>query len=653
MTGIDPRRRGGPSGKGILEPTNTGSGSPAHTGTGAAFPGLFGTQNPLASYEKPIPTAFPSMPRLSHEPLGLQPPEQPMMGLGSYAAPGMAGNASIAGMPIFDPKNRPSTPSPNSFGGFGNDMVFPTGDPRGTSQPPNPYYVAPPTSGPTAPKPFVGMGNDMVQKPAPPPRGKLIPSSSPRSKPTMSDEDSLFWEPSGGSGGSSGSRGTGGGGPKISQSSPAGRVSNFPQGNSPLTPPAGRLTNAGGYAHMPFGSGQDANKAMQGGPTIFDIGGNSLHNYGTPDALFTYEQQQKLMADQLGNRFNQNSRSGANAGPGGVGMAVYGGGGGFADALNAANQANLDRYNEINGGYTAGRRRSDELLGKLGEQQRRDTDSTFDRNRGSITQGMINRGLTNTTVTNNALTGNERDRASALARLEEQLTRQRLDTEYGQLQDQLGFMERRNDQAPNLDRMARLMQEAAAGGYGGGGGGGGGPGFASVDMSGYGGGYFGGGYMAPMGGANIQPRGGRNGPQAGNWNRGVDDMLRRMWGGGGSPRGPIVYGPGGGRSEGYGTTFGPGTADDMGFTGWEEGGMPGGFGEGSASGASGLMGGAGARPGYFGSAMRGLASTMGRGADTFGDTVSRYLDPQRLNAPLYSHSSWMADFPALQQWLYR
>jgi hypothetical protein len=668
MTGIPKPKRPNNWGEEVTGPTGgTGDSPSGNTGGGAAFPGLFSPQNPLASYQKPVPGAFPVMPRLSHEPLGLLPPEQPTMGLGNYASPGMSG------MPIFNPNGNQGAPPPGpGFTGFGNDLFFRPGDPRSTTQPnQSSYYVKPPVSGPTTPaaKPFEGMGDDYR---LPTQMRTLRPNADPRyAKQDWANQDpatanrakgdsyqppgsGLFWEPKGGqSSGQSGQQGYSPRMPQISSSAPAGRVNNFPTGNSPLTPPSGNRSNAGGYAHMPFGSGQDANRAIFGGPTIFDPGGNSIHNYGTPDAAFTYEQQQRMMADQLGNRFNQNSRSGANAGASSMPVYGGGGGGGFADALDAANQANLDRYNEILGGYTAGRKRTDELLNQLGGKKEREAVEEHRRNQGNITQRMIDRGLTNSSVTTSFLGRNDENLAENRRDIMEDLADRRLRTEYDQLKDTLGFMERRNDQAPNLDRMARLMQDAAAGGMGGQGGGQGG--FAAVDMSGYAnpgmGGFFGGGYMGPMGGANIQPRGGRRGGGGGGGPMDVEAQAEANY------REFINNAQ---RNRGFGGDLDFGTGPSSAPLNWVDGSGGDGTmlaGMGSGSGATGTMGGAGstrnALSPYFNSAMQGLASAMGRGADVFGDTVSGYLSPNRLNAPGFSHSSWMADIPGLQALLYR
>jgi hypothetical protein len=274
---------------------------------------------------------------------------------------------------------------------------------------------------------------------------------------------------------------------------------------------------------------------MNGGPTIFDVGGNSLHNYGTPDAMFAYNQQQALSAGQLGNRYNHNSRA-----PAAGTMPVAGGGGGpggaFADAMNSANAANENRYQDINSGYTAWRRRVNDLLSGLGNQQRADTNEMYDNRAGEMTQSTISRGLTNSTVLDNLLQGNTRERSSAMARLAEALARERMAQEGGAFKDQVDFMERKTEKGPDASLVASLMERFGAGGGGGGGG------MAmpvTVDMSGGGGGY---GMGAGMGAytpawnylgarGNIQPKGGRsnsyNRRQA-MWNKANEDFMRRF-----------------------------------------------------------------------------------------------------------------------------
>jgi hypothetical protein len=501
-------------------------------------------------------------------------------------------------MPIYQPPGQQQRTGvgPGGFQGFGNDMFFPPDvaqpqpvGPQGTmnavqqpggtgvlpryetmarlatqptmhvAQPLTPVTsggtggVAPPatpsTSGPQ-------IGNDMFFPPgraaSTAPVGKG--AASGRSKGLPADgAPPLFWEPSTPQAAPDArSRGSG-------QLAAAPNLSS--RGNSPLTPPSGRLTNAGGYPHMPFGQGQDANKAMQGGPTIFDVGGNSLHNYGTMDAMGTYQQQQALIAGQLNNRFNQNSRGGANAGGGA--MPAYGGGGGgvggpWQAQMDAANQANDQRYHEINSGYTAARRRADEQLSRLGAMQRQDTNTAYDANASRLTQDTINRGMTNTTVQDNLQQGNTRQRSEAMARLEEALTRERLNTEYSLLRDQLGFMERREDVQPDMGLLAQLAQRAGAAGDGGGGG------AVNVDWGGGGGGVpaYGGMGMGmgsgwvPMARGNIQPRGGRGGGSGLSVEQQAEANYRRLLEsarGRGNRQGPIVYGP---------SRRNPGAADD-------------------------------------------------------------------------------------------
>jgi hypothetical protein len=521
-----------------------------------------------------------------------------MLALPSYRGRGRTAAASplpllptLGGMPIYNPSTvqQPTGVGPGGFVGFGNDMMFPDRSRPQDSAPPQtlasvpmpggqgvtPRYmttagptpatqptmfvpsmpVAPPPTGPTGGTAGPMIGNDVLipggggsaapTGPAMPkrranadPRYAHIQASGPNvpagEKYVPSSGSDLFWEPGQGQpAAQQGQAQT----PRMPQiSAGLGAVPNLAgRGNSPLAPPAGNLTNAGGYAHMPFGSGQDANRAMNGGPTIFDVGGNSLHNYGTPDAMFAYNQQQALSAGQLGNRFNQNSRA-----PAAGTMPVAGGGGGpggaFADAMNSANAANENRYQDINSGYTAWRRRVNDLLSGLGNQQRADTNEMYDNRAGEMTQSTISRGLTNSTVLDNLLQGNTRERSSAMARLAEALARERMAQEGGAFKDQVDFMERKTEKGPDASLVASLMERFGAGGGGGGGG------MAmpvTVDMSGGGGGY---GMGAGMGAytpawnylgarGNIQPKGGRsnsyNRRQA-MWNKANEDFLRRF-----------------------------------------------------------------------------------------------------------------------------
>jgi hypothetical protein len=275
--------------------------------------------------------------------------------------------------------------------------------------------------------------------------------------------------------------------------------------------------NSGGYWHDPTGGGQAANESM-GGPMIFGTPGEPGSFNRNMAAHNTKQYLQGQAGGSMGTMGPNASMRAANS------YGTRGGGGTPFDTwkqmMDAANAKNEERYNDINSGYTSARERANAQLDSLGNQQRADTNTAFDRNKGQLAQSMVSRGLTNSTVQDSLMKGNERTRGESLARLAEALTQQRLNTEYGMTKDQLGFMERREDVQPDMGLFAKLMEA-----YGGGGGGAmvnmGNP-FAGgnvIDFRGYGGG--GGGYMSP-----------------GGWGGG--SQLQRGSGGGGASQGDLA-----------------------------------------------------------------------------------------------------------------
>ncbi len=269
-----------------------------------------------------------------------------------------------------------------------------------------------------------------------------------------------------------------------------------------------------------------------------------------------------------GQALNQAMAAQAQFGPGGGGQGgflggyVGGGGGGgghgggnygnnigdFVDAMNHANQRNADRQNNVSSGYEAVKNWIGQMYGNLGEQQRKDVNTTFDKEKGRLTQDMISRGLTASTVLDNMQKGNERTRSEALARLDDELTKNMVGATLPVWTKELDFLTDIKDSGPDLGLMAQLLQQANSAGNGQGGmggyGGGGGAGIPitidSGDIP----------YMQPMamgyGGGGYGNGRGMTVPAG----RALDNrlaLLRRQQGqiGNRSPHSPITYGPGG------------------------------------------------------------------------------------------------------------
>lgn len=140
----------------------------------------------------------------------------------------------------------------------------------------------------------------------------------------------------------------------------------------------------------------------------------------------------------------------------------YAGGGGLASgyqsAYDAAQQANEARYGDILSGYEA-RRAANR---GAGAQEAADINTAWGREAARRRQEMIGRGLGNSTVLQNGLQGAERERLADQGRLNERLRRE----ESNLLADELGFMERRTDEGPDMNQAIALAQGLGQSGYG-------------------------------------------------------------------------------------------------------------------------------------------------------------------------------------------
>jgi hypothetical protein len=341
----------------------------------------------------------------------------------------------------------------------------------------------------------------------------------------------------------------------------------FQEGGGWWRDPAYATQNAGGYWHDMSGAGQDANKAMAG-----------LTPYGTPLGIGPGGAPR----GDNGPPTTAGMRGGGGGGAmpvwggGGGGMGGYGGGGGggqgyapgvqdFVDYMNIANQKNADRQNNVSSGYEAMKDWIHQQMAGLGDQQRKDINTTFDKEKGRLTQDMISRGLTASTVLDNMQKGNERTRGEALNRLSDQLTMNMVNTTLPVWSKELDFLTDVHEDGPDLGLMAQLLQQAnSAGGMNGYGGGGGG-GYA---MGGGGGGMGAGvpitidsgdiGFQIPMmggggmpgwiqgGGMTVPPMRGINNYLAG-LQRNQRRLLQRR------PHTPMVFGPGGSSAMGPGS----------------------------------------------------------------------------------------------------
>lgn len=159
---------------------------------------------------------------------------------------------------------------------------------------------------------------------------------------------------------------------------------------------------------------------------------------------------------------------------GGAGGGYGAGGGGGSDAIgqfqqkmDQANQANEARYRDILGGYQSRYQRAMDMLNGLGQQEAKDINELYDNQAATQRQSLIGRGLGNSTVLDTMLAGSDRERNADLGRLNDRVRQQALNTDASMTGDTLQFMERRNDQPPDMGLLASLMQSLGQGGGGG------------------------------------------------------------------------------------------------------------------------------------------------------------------------------------------
>jgi hypothetical protein len=138
----------------------------------------------------------------------------------------------------------------------------------------------------------------------------------------------------------------------------------------------------------------------------------------------------------------------------------------FQDAYSQANQVNEQRYRDILGGYRDLGASQEAELGRLGTQRTTDIAQDFTNQASKARQDLIGSGLGGSTIMPGVLGGIARQGAYAQSDWLDQLTRLRLGTNAQNAGNALSFMERRNDQMPDLSMLASLASAYGAGGGG-------------------------------------------------------------------------------------------------------------------------------------------------------------------------------------------
>jgi len=136
-------------------------------------------------------------------------------------------------------------------------------------------------------------------------------------------------------------------------------------------------------------------------------------------------------------------------------------------ALNRANAANESRYQDILGQYNQLQADASSAAQNLGGAGRSRITDTFDRRRRAVGADLVRRGLTSTSVKQTMEAGVDRDRDRALLDYDAARSQMQLSAVNRAARAKLGFMERRNDVAPNIGRALALQQGMGRAGIGG------------------------------------------------------------------------------------------------------------------------------------------------------------------------------------------
>lgn len=153
------------------------------------------------------------------------------------------------------------------------------------------------------------------------------------------------------------------------------------------------------------------------------------------------------------------------AGPGGPPTIA----GSYQAALDRANRANEQRYQQILSGYDQLRARVMGGLDGYGQAERADIDREYRNAASNVYNSLVNRGFGNGSLGATMQQGVSRERMAAKGRLNDRLSQQRAAYDMGISQGKLGVMERRYDNGPDINQMLALYQGLGRAGYGGGG----------------------------------------------------------------------------------------------------------------------------------------------------------------------------------------
>jgi hypothetical protein len=131
----------------------------------------------------------------------------------------------------------------------------------------------------------------------------------------------------------------------------------------------------------------------------------------------------------------------------------------YEDAYNASNAANNQRYQDIATGYQNLYDTSMAMMNGLGQAGRQDMINRAYAQAGKAASQMAGAGLSGTTVLPTMAQGYQRDLNNSLAKYDDNIRQQQLGMHQQLAQNLLQFMERRDDNGPDLNQLIQLAYQ--------------------------------------------------------------------------------------------------------------------------------------------------------------------------------------------------
>lgn len=129
----------------------------------------------------------------------------------------------------------------------------------------------------------------------------------------------------------------------------------------------------------------------------------------------------------------------------------------YQKAYDEAKQANEQRYSQILGGFDTLYSDTMSGLDTMGQQGRKDVSAGYNKAFSQGMQGLVSAGMANSTIVPSVSLNNARGREDAVNRLNEMLRREKLGYMNNITGNKLSFMERREDNYPDVNLYSSLM----------------------------------------------------------------------------------------------------------------------------------------------------------------------------------------------------